>query len=147
MFSNFSNLFLQILYSLSCMFTEVSVPLSQQSASDLIVMSINTWSQNENKTKTYFLNLDRFALSWDISSIFSQADYNSVLALSLAFHLFVKSSKNSQKYKLRVLLDLFFRRACIQPWACALHSRVPGICGSPSETLCLSPQSPPFQVF
>lgn len=46
--------------------------------------------------------------NWDISSIFSQAVYNSVLALCLALHLFVKGSKISQGYKPRALLDFFF---------------------------------------
>lgn len=47
LFSDFSKLRLQRLYSLLFVATEVSVLLSHWSASELTIISLNTWSQEE----------------------------------------------------------------------------------------------------
>ena len=74
------------LYSLSCAVTEVSVPLSQWSATDLTYISLNTWSQKNPKTESN--------LSWSLQigsklgtpAALSQATYKSALVFISCLH-------------------------------------------------------------
>lgn len=74
------------LYSLSCAVTEVSVPISQWSATDLTYISLNTWSQKNPKTRSN--------LSWSLQigsklgtpAALSQATYKSALVFISCLH-------------------------------------------------------------